>query len=450
MGERVAEQQEIVGYHLERAHDLLAELGPAGVRQAALAERAASHLRVSGRRAYNRGDMPAAVSLLERAARLMRPDNPVRVDVLIDAGLAARDNGWRARGASLLEDAVATAERSGEERLVARARLIHHARGVDMTDAGWLAEQELLAGRLLEVAKPDDDLGLGWARYVIGGLAWQRCRADEAGPAWGRAVDHFRRSGDRRMADESFSWFISVPLLGPMPCNEALEVLREYEGEVRGSVEAEWDLQATIAWILAMQGEVDEARRVMAKFDQLLRELGRRETAAFVTQMLGWVELEAGNPAESERLLAGATSELEAMGSEISGVLWSIRAQSLYELGRYDDAEDAAARRAERFGDLSTEVMARSVEAMVLARRDRFEEAERIARVAVADMDASDFPSERGDVRMALAEVLQLAGRAEEAAGVMREAIGLYESKGNVLQARTARARLAEVDSLKE
>ena len=80
---------------------------------------------------------------------------------------------------------------------------------------------------------------------------------------------------------------------------------------------------------------------------------------------------------------------------------------------------------------------------MVLARRGSFEEAERIAREAVVQMDTSDFPSERGDARMALAEVLQLAGKTGEAADAMREAIALYERKGNVLQAGTARAKLA-------
>ena len=79
---------------------------------------------------------------------------------------------------------------------------------------------------------------------------------------------------------------------------------------------------------------------------------------------------------------------------------------------------------------------------MILARRGLLPEAERIARDAVEQMDTSDWPSERGDMRMALAEVLQLAGKVDEATEVVGEAIDLYESKGNVLQAGTARAKL--------
>ena len=444
LGERIAEQQEIVGYHLERAHDLLAELGPADARQATLATRAAAHLHIAGRRAFDRGDMPAAVGMLDRAGSLMLPDDPVRVDVLIDAGCAARDAGWRARGTALLEEAVATAARSGNEILTARARLVHHTNGVVMTDAGYLEDQYLLAERLLEVAEPaGDDLAIGWALYTLGGLAWQRCRSDEAEPAWRRALHHLRRAGDQRITDECFGWYVGVPLLGPMPCDRALEVLRGYESETRGSVQAAWELQATFAWILAYQGHVDQARRIMGEYDRLLRELGRRETAAFARQMIGWVELIAGNFEEAERLAGVAVSELEAMGSEVSGIHWAIRAQALYELGRYDEAEAAVKRGAERFADVSTQVMQRSIEAMVLARRGLFDDAERIARDAVVEMDSSDFPSERGDARMALAEVLQLAGRTQEAADAIREAIVLYEGKGNVLQAGTARAKLA-------
>jgi class 3 adenylate cyclase/tetratricopeptide (TPR) repeat protein len=442
LGERITEQQEIVAYHLERAHDLLGELGPSDARQGVLAVRASAHLREGGRRAFDRGDMSAAVGLLERAGSLMVPDDPLRVDVLIDAGFAARDAGWRARGTALLEEAVATADRSGDEVLLARARLLHHDHGVVMTGAGWLEEQRLLAQRLLEVAEPsEDDLSIGWAWYVLGSLAWQRCRSDEAEPVWRRALDHFRRAGDERMAEECFSWHVAVPLLGPMPCDQALEWLRGYERDAR-SIEAEWSVQTTIAWIRAYQGHVDEARGILREGDRYLRELGRRETAAFASQMIAWVELIAGNFEEAERLAADASTELEMMGSEVGGVLWSIRSQALYELGRYDEAEAAAQRGLERFGDLSTILMQRSVEAMVLARRGRFEESERVARDVVAQIDTSDFPSERGDMRMALAEVLQLAGRGEEAAGTIGEAIAFYEAKGNVLQAGTAREKL--------
>jgi len=373
----------------------------------------------------------------------MSGDDPERVDVLIDAGLAARDAGSRARGAALLEEAVATAARSGDVVLEARARLVQHERGTSMTGAGWRDVSRALAERLLEVADPDrDDLAVGWAWFVLGGLAWNMCRSAEAESAWRQSLDRFRRAGDARMVEECLGWYLSVPLLGPMPCAQAIELVESFGEETRSSVAAEWDRKGTIAWLLAYQGNIEHARTIMLDGDRWLRDLGRRETAAFTMQGIGWIELIAGNFPEAERLAAAALAELEAMGSEVGGVLWSIRALAQYELGRFDDAEDAVRKGDTHFGDLSTALMRRAIEAMILARRGQLDEAERIARDAVVQMDTSDWPSERGDMRMYLAEVLRLADKKHEAADAIREAIALYESKGNVLQAGTARAKL--------
>ena len=50
----------------------------------------------------------------------MPPDDPMRVDALTDAALAARDEGGDPLTA-LLEEVVATAHRSGDDSLFARA-----------------------------------------------------------------------------------------------------------------------------------------------------------------------------------------------------------------------------------------------------------------------------------------------------------------------------------------
>ena len=62
-------------------------------------------------------------------------------------------------------------------------------------------------------------------------------------------------------------------------------------------------------------------------------------------------------------------------------------------------------------------------------------------------IDETDFIIDRGDARIGLAEVLELAGRRDEAIAVARDALDLYEAKGNVLQAGHARARLERLGS---
>ena len=60
-----------IGYHLEQANRWVVELGPADERAISLAARAAASLAASGKRAYARGDGPAAANLLERSIALL-------------------------------------------------------------------------------------------------------------------------------------------------------------------------------------------------------------------------------------------------------------------------------------------------------------------------------------------------------------------------------------------
>jgi hypothetical protein len=83
------------------------------------------------------------------------------------------------------------------------------------------------------------------------------------------------------------------------------------------------------------------------------------------------------------------------------------------------------------------------VPARLLARRRRFEEAERLAREGVAVAANCEFVVLHADVLLDLAEVLRLAGRPDEAEAATAEAVNIYERKGNVAAAERARA-LAE------
>jgi hypothetical protein len=87
------------------------------------------------------------------------------------------------------------------------------------------------------------------------------------------------------------------------------------------------------------------------------------------------------------------------------------------------------------------------VRAMVAVRGGRFEDVERTAREQIAIIDETDFIVDRSDARIGLAEVLEVAGRRDEAQAAATDALGLYEAKGNVLQANLARVRLERLRS---
>jgi tetratricopeptide (TPR) repeat protein len=95
---------------------------------------------------------------------------------------------------------------------------------------------------------------------------------------------------------------------------------------------------------------------------------------------------------------------------------------------------------------LSDHVGLASIKARLLSRGGRLDEAEVIARDAVARGSESDYLLMRGDSLLALAEVLMLLGRRDDGADAAREALELFERKeSTVFQAR-ARAFLDVID----
>ena len=88
------------------------------------------------------------------------------------------------------------------------------------------------------------------------------------------------------------------------------------------------------------------------------------------------------------------------------------------------------------------EMIWRQVRAKVLAHRGRHAEAERLAREAVAMSGGTETLNGQGDANADLAEVLVLAGRAEDATEAFEQALARYERKGNVVMAARMRDRL--------
>ena len=137
--QRALEFAEILGYHLEQAHRLLAELGPLDDHGRELGLRASERLAAAGRRAFARGDMPAAANLLHRAA-LTLPEAAVgRSVLLIEAGEAMIEAGSLADADRVLEQARLEAAALRDPALEAAARLsviyLHHVTEGDEPEA---------------------------------------------------------------------------------------------------------------------------------------------------------------------------------------------------------------------------------------------------------------------------------------------------------------------------
>jgi predicted ATPase len=122
-GQDLIELDELVGYHLEQAWAYRRQLGLPGDNGATLGERAAEHLARGGRRAVVRGDLSAAVRLIERATSLLPPESRQRLKLLPRLGTALIDTGRWEEAEAVFSDAATTAQTLGDRGVAADARL---------------------------------------------------------------------------------------------------------------------------------------------------------------------------------------------------------------------------------------------------------------------------------------------------------------------------------------
>jgi tetratricopeptide (TPR) repeat protein len=207
-------------------------------------------------------------------------------------------------------------------------------------------------------------------------------------------------------------------------------------------------LLQTEAQLAAMAGRFDGVRETARRAVAILEDLGLSLLAPSVHEVLGEVEMLAGDFTAAEAAFRRAYETLEGMGER--GWLSTVGAElarAIYAQGRYEEAERYA-NLSEELGasdDMATRITSRGVRARVAARRGEWKEAEALAREAASLSLATDFLDLRGGAQMDLAEVLRLAGRAEEAEGNLESAITEFEAKGNRVSATRARALRAEV-----
>jgi tetratricopeptide (TPR) repeat protein len=197
--------------------------------------------------------------------------------------------------------------------------------------------------------------------------------------------------------------------------------------------------------IVAMMGDFDEARRRIRRARDMTEGMGFEVDLAETLRASGFIEALAGQPSAAEAELRRSYELFEVMGSQgnLSGVAVDL-ADVILSQGRPEEALELT-RISERAGapnDPDSQVAWRRIRARVLAGRGEHEEAERLARAAVEVAFETDFLSFQGLALEDLAEVLLLGGQPQEAEAALREAIDVFERKGNVVSAARCGAAL--------
>jgi tetratricopeptide (TPR) repeat protein len=440
--------EEIVGYHLEQAYRLSVDVAGEGSARE-LGGRAAERLAGAGRKAFLRGDMPAAADLLTRAAELRSQDERGWLELAPDLGVALREIGELDRSETVLSAAIERAGAMGDRRSEALALVERSAlRLIGYRDRRTDEAEDAAEHAVVVFSELGDDHGLARAWFLIGRVEWIKGRAAAMEAALERGLVHARRGGNARDAPTILRTLALAALFGPRPIEEALERCREIRREAGGDLAAEAVVATVVAGLEARRGNFEEARQLQARSEHLLRELGLGANAAGVGMYSGLLELLASDPVAAEAALRRAHEALERLGDR-GGVATTaaLLAEAMYAQGRDGEADRYALESAEAASpeDLVSQLLWRQVRAKVLGRRGDHDDAERIAREGVGLAGKTDFPWVLGDSLVALGAVLRGAGKAKAAAAALEDALRLYEAKGDLVSGRKTRELLAEL-----
>jgi predicted ATPase/class 3 adenylate cyclase len=450
--DRGLESEEILGYHLEQAHRYLSELGPLGEHGRSIGTRGSERLASAGRRAFVRGDMPAAASLLRRAAALLEVGTSRRVTLLTDAGEALTDAGDLTEADQVLEGAIGEARALADAPLETAARVVRlYLRYVTQGDRAGdrIAAQVEEAIVVLEAA--NDQRGLTRAWRTLTNVHFASNRFLDAESAARQMIEHARLAGDRAMEMRVLPALATCAEFGPTPVKDAIVVCEEVLASLDGDRRSEAYVRRALATLEAMRGRFDEARHLYQGSRATLDELGWKHGAAMTSAVAsGPVELLADDPVAAEMELRRDYETLEAMGERnYISTTAALLAEALYRQSRYDEArgfteisETLAAD-----DDVTTQVLWRSVRAKVLAREGRPGDAEPLATEAVRIISAAQDPDAQGHAILDLGEVYQLAGDAGKASRAFEQAADLFGQKGNVVSEGRARTLLADLSA---
>jgi class 3 adenylate cyclase/tetratricopeptide (TPR) repeat protein len=437
---QLVEQDEIVGYHLEQAVHYRRELGN---QDGGLAERAGERLGTAGRSARARGDNNAAAGLLSRATTLFDTGDSRRLELVPDLTLALIDLG-RLPDAQPYVDELAAAD---GERWRAYASALG-ARLDALSGAGsYEASRPELAAAVDIFERLGDERGLALALLMQGDDEWSNARALAAAEKYRAAIPHADRAGDTSIVDDAISTLGAIAAFGPTHIDEAERETRMLLERATGVI-AETAAYRTLGRLAAIRGDFDEARELMRRGREPLRDAGLDLWYAASCLPAAFVEAHAGDYEAVVRVYEDGFARLAELGEHaFASTVAADLGMALLELGRDDEAEPwfAKARELGPSGDVATVTTADIGEGLLHARRGELDDAERLVRSGLKHAETTDFWEFRTRANEALAQVLHLRGRDGEARHALAAALEAYDAKGATVATERVQALLAEL-----
>ncbi len=438
---------EIVGYHLEAAHDRLAELGPADERALELGRRASVHLAAAARRSWDRGSDLAAGALYRRAARLLPSDPAGRARRLIDAAKAYVEIDSQA--------AQACAGEAAKACRAAGCRALELLADAMMMDSESFSSPKAGTGRAAldafnaaidALEREDDPQSLCWAYitagYVSLSLGFTGSTA-ELGERAARLASEFGLHRELGMATGQVIGFY-VP--GNRTVAQCIRRAEEALAHADGDLAVETFGSSQLIVHLARAGRLEEARSRSDEAIAQLEEIGADTYVPLQWQSRSAVELYAERWEAAEHFERKSIGFFESIGMKglqsnpLAELSWG-----LLESGRLAEAAESARRalRLTEADDLYPVAIATWVLALLAAKdgavNDALASLDDIARrLAIVDL-----PELGADVEFVRARALLEGDREAEAIEALTKVTDVYDRLGVVVSADRARRMLS-------
>ena len=436
---RLEELHEVIGYHLEQACLYLRSIGGATGAADALAQRAVEHLAAGAEKARGTGDIGAVKRLLERAVSLMPVGDPRRLRLLPRLA-EARTNIGQLEDAQASVDEVLRSDADPATRAEALELVeLQFERGRSATDVTPMVEEALRIRR--ELGDPD---GIARALFARAGVEWFRGHLDAAARTLEEALKLARASGDLILEGQIRQHML--PTLGLSRHGGRRDLLaggRELVEFARahGNLMMELEGLRGMAFAQAHASDRDGALALILQIRQRAQDLGLSTSMsspsekAVIAEWFGDTEVAIKEYWERAR-------QYQEVGERgyLSGIAATL-ARLLLDVERLDEARDALllAEESAAPDDVAAQVEIHADQARIRARERDLAGAEQLARQAVAEADSTDYIILFMVARLALADVLRLAGKKGEALRYVNEAAEAEDRRGNLAYAATVR-----------
>jgi tetratricopeptide (TPR) repeat protein len=366
----------------------------------------------------------------------LRPEeDPRRVLLLADLAASLTEGGDLERSAEVLRAAhasgAASPDGAGGARLEVEEQLLALFRS---TGAATGKAKRVAASAVPIFERCGDHRGLARAWKVTAYADWTRGQVGAAAQAWRHAADHARVANDDHERADLLAWLASALWLGPSPVETAIPACEEIRAELQGHLVSEASMLLSLGGLHGLAGDFSRARAYFATSATIAAELGIGLSSAS-SHHVAAIEMLAGNYGYAERCLRVEYERLQAMGeSSQRSTTAALLARAAFAQNHFAEAEEFA-RVGEELAqrdDLLTQILWRSVRAMLLATNGSLVDGERLSRESVELAAKTDLTNVHADALVDLASVMRAAGRAEEATALLAQALRLYEEKGNL------------------